>query len=72
MVVVCLFVFRFLFLFFQDFWQMTLHHIVTILLLGFSFYAGFFRIGAVIILVHDVADIFLEVILHIERGFSDY
>ena len=51
---------------------MTLHHIVTILLLGFSFYAGFFRIGAVIILVHDVADIFLEVILHIERGFSDY
>ncbi|XP_032241469.2 ceramide synthase 6 isoform X2 [Nematostella vectensis] len=44
----------------KDFWQMLIHHIVTILLLSFSYAAAFFRIGAVIVLVHDVSDVFLE------------
>lgn len=42
---------------------MLIHHIVTILLLGFSYVSSFFRVGAVIVLVHDIADVFLEVIL---------
>ncbi|XP_031568122.1 ceramide synthase 6-like [Actinia tenebrosa] len=44
----------------KDFWQMLIHHIVTILLLGFSYATSFFRIGAVVVLVHDIADVFLE------------
>ena len=40
---------------------MVVHHIVTVLLLVFSYNTGFFRIGCVIILLHDLADIFLEV-----------
>lgn len=43
---------------------MVVHHIVTVLLLIFSYYSGFFRIGSIIVLLHDLADIFLEV------GFS--
>ncbi|XP_020608328.1 ceramide synthase 6-like [Orbicella faveolata] len=44
----------------KDFWQMVIHHIVTVMLTTFSYTAGFFRIGSVIILLHDLADIFLE------------
>lgn len=44
----------------KDFWQMVVHHIVTVMLTTFSYNAGFFRIGCVIILLHDLADIFLE------------
>lgn len=44
----------------KDFWQMVVHHIVTVLLLTFSYNSGFFRIGCVIMLLHDLADIFLE------------
>ncbi|XP_073236842.1 ceramide synthase 6-like [Porites lutea] len=44
----------------KDFWQMVVHHIVTVLLLVFSYYSGFFRIGSIIVLLHDLADIFLE------------
>jgi len=40
---------------------MVIHHIVTVMLTTFSYTAGFFRIGCVIILLHDLADIFLEV-----------
>ena len=40
---------------------MVVHHIVTVLLLVFSYNTGFFRIGCVIVLLHDLADIFLEV-----------
>ena len=40
---------------------MVIHHIVTIMLTSFSYTAGFFRIGCVIMLLHDLADIFLEV-----------
>ena len=40
---------------------MVIHHIVTVMLTTFSYTSGFFRIGCVIILLHDLADIFLEV-----------
>eukprot|EP00794_Sanderia_malayensis_P003171 gene3171-3641_t len=44
----------------KDFWEMTIHHFATILLIGTSFVVGHYRIGAVIIVVHDVADFWLE------------
>lgn len=44
----------------KDFVEMTCHHIVTILLMTFSWSQGYFRIGTLILLVHDFADIFLE------------
>jgi len=44
----------------SDALEMILHHITTILLLGMSFLTQFTRVGASILLVHDVADVFLE------------
>lgn len=44
----------------KDFWQMFLHHIVTILLLAFSYVCNFVRVGSVILLLHDSADYWLE------------
>jgi|MDTB01.1.fsa_nt_gb hypothetical protein len=44
----------------SDALEMILHHIVTITVMFLSWLAGFQRIGSSILLVHDVADIFLE------------
>jgi len=44
----------------KDFWEMVVHHVVTLCLLSFSWTCNFVRVGTLILLVHDVADIFLE------------
>ena len=44
----------------SDFWQMFLHHIVTLFLIYYSFTTALFRIGVVIMLIHDAADYWLE------------
>ncbi|XP_050552881.1 ceramide synthase 6 isoform X2 [Spodoptera frugiperda] len=44
----------------KDFWQMFVHHIATILLLSFSWVCNLHRIGTLVLLVHDCADIFLD------------
>eukprot|EP01034_Spumella_vulgaris_P021667 gene21667-27708_t len=41
--------------------EMILHHLITILLIVASYLTNYTRIGASILLVHDVADVFLEV-----------
>lgn len=45
----------------KDFWQMFIHHIAAILLMCFSWVVNVFRIGSLVLVVHDSADIFLEV-----------
>lgn len=45
----------------KDFWQMFIHHIATIALMCFSWVGNLTRIGSLVLLVHDCADIFLEV-----------
>ncbi|KAJ3618383.1 hypothetical protein MTP99_006383 [Tenebrio molitor] len=44
----------------KDFWQMFVHHLATILLMCFSWLAGVFRLGCLVLMVHDCADVFLE------------
>ena len=40
---------------------MTIHHFLTILLIGGSYIICHWRIGSVIIIVHDASDFWLEV-----------
>lgn len=47
----------------KDFWQMFVHHIATITLMSFSWICNLHRVGTLVLLVHDCADIFLEVLL---------
>lgn len=44
----------------KDFWEMMIHHVVTILLIVFSYGANFVRVGSLVLLVHDGSDIFME------------
>ena len=45
----------------RDFSEMFLHHIVTLMLVLFSYSTNFLPIGAVIMLIHDASDILLGV-----------
>ena len=44
----------------KDFWQMFVHHIVTILLIVLSWACNFHRIGVVVMAIHDVSDVPME------------
>lgn len=44
----------------KDFYVMLFHHIITICLVGFSYFWGLHRIGMLILMVHDVSDVFLD------------
>jgi len=45
----------------KDFWQMFLHHLITICLLGFSWTCNFTRLGVIVAVLHDAADPLMEV-----------
>lgn len=45
----------------KDFWQMFIHHMVTLLLMSLSWVCNLHRVGSLVLVVHDCADIFLEV-----------
>ncbi|CAL5333721.1 unnamed protein product [Camellia sinensis] len=44
----------------KDFAVMMSHHVVTVILIGYSYIASFFRIGSIILALHDASDVFLE------------
>ncbi|PHT97430.1 LAG1 longevity assurance -like protein 2 [Capsicum chinense] len=44
----------------KDFAVMMSHHIVTVILISFSYISSFFRIGIVILALHDASDVFME------------
>ncbi|XP_010546466.1 PREDICTED: LAG1 longevity assurance homolog 2-like [Tarenaya hassleriana] len=44
----------------KDFAVMMSHHIITILLIGYSFLTRFFCIGSIILALHDASDVFME------------
>lgn len=44
----------------KDFWQMFIHHIATIVLMSLSWVCNLPRIGTLVLVTHDCADIFLE------------
>ncbi|XP_054165549.1 ceramide synthase 6-like [Oppia nitens] len=44
----------------KDFWAMFIHHVVSLCLLGFSWACNLVRIGTLVLLIHDFADIPLE------------
>lgn len=44
----------------KDFWQMFIHHVITLLLISLSWVCNLHRVGSLVLLVHDCADIFLE------------
>ena len=46
----------------KDFWEMFIHHITTIALMAFSWTCNLTRVGTLVLVIHDCADIFLEVI----------
>uniref|UniRef100_A0A7E4UZF9 TLC domain-containing protein n=1 Tax=Panagrellus redivivus TaxID=6233 RepID=A0A7E4UZF9_PANRE len=44
----------------SDFWQLVLHHVITIMLLSVSWTINFVRIGTLVLICHDISDIILE------------
>lgn len=45
----------------SDYWPLLLHHIATIILIHFSYELKFHRIGLLIVVAHDVNDVFFEI-----------
>ncbi|CAI9101939.1 OLC1v1000108C4 [Oldenlandia corymbosa var. corymbosa] len=44
----------------KDFSVMMSHHVVTVILISYSYMTRFFRIGSVVLALHDASDVFLE------------
>ncbi|KAL6502494.1 hypothetical protein OROHE_024499 [Orobanche hederae] len=44
----------------KDFSVMMSHHVITVFLIAFSYMTRFFRVGTVILALHDASDVFLE------------
>ncbi|KAK0580301.1 hypothetical protein LWI29_000492 [Acer saccharum] len=44
----------------KDFSVMMSHHVITSLLIGYSYFTSFFQIGSIILALHDTSDVFME------------
>lgn len=51
----------FVFCVLQDFKEQVIHHVATIVLIGFSWLVNYIRAGTLIMLVHDASDYLMEV-----------
>lgn len=60
----------------SDFYQMLLHHFVTLVLLFVSYHVNLLRYGMVIMFLHDVSDPFMEIakilVYSKRQRFADY
>lgn len=56
--------------FLQDFKEQIIHHVATIILLSFSWFANYVRAGTLIMALHDSSDYLLEVRLPHSRDPS--
>ncbi|KAK3404536.1 hypothetical protein EUGRSUZ_K00842 [Eucalyptus grandis] len=39
---------------------MMSHHVITVFLIDYSYLTSFFQVGAIVLALHDVSDVFLE------------
>lgn len=46
----------------RDYFMMYLHHLITIALVGMSWYANYLRIGLLVLYVHDASDIYIDLL----------
>ncbi|KAL5541090.1 hypothetical protein UlMin_043376 [Ulmus minor] len=44
----------------KDFSVMMSHHVITVVLIGYSYISRFFRIGSIVLALHDASDVFME------------
>jgi len=44
----------------KDFVEMAVHHFATVILIGFSYMYNYERIGLLVLVLHDISDVFLE------------
>ncbi|KAL8167401.1 hypothetical protein V2J09_008900 [Rumex salicifolius] len=44
----------------KDFAVMMSHHVITVILIGYSYIARFTRIGSIVLALHDASDVFME------------
>lgn len=44
----------------KDFAVMMSHHVITVILIGYSYITSFFRVGSIILALHDASDVFME------------
>ncbi|WCJ17680.1 Ceramide synthase LOH2 [Euphorbia peplus] len=44
----------------KDFNVMMSHHVITVILIGYSYITRFFRIGSIVLALHDASDVFME------------
>jgi len=44
----------------SDYYQMFTHHVVSAFLIAFSYYHNVFRIGGILLILHDINDVLLE------------
>ncbi|ODN01980.1 Ceramide synthase hyl-1 [Orchesella cincta] len=44
----------------KDFWEMLIHHVITIVLMGLAWTHNLFKLGMLTLLLHDCSDVFIE------------
>ncbi|KAL9245039.1 hypothetical protein vseg_018738 [Gypsophila vaccaria] len=44
----------------KDFAVMMSHHVITVLLIAYSYITRFFRVGSIVLALHDASDVFME------------